>query len=205
MQTQSAHNRAAVCQKRQKKKKQPICAAQFVVPGFITSWELKPVKAESWDREQLLGRDSLTSGSQLGHKSRPLLQQHGRRVSVCLGHHHRRTPGAKRDIYPNTLLLPSHPLHIDCILRWERYDVLGSSPLLAAWRWRSDARLNSSALFLSKKQKAISARSRKNTTAIFKGSAAAAAQWSSRCCCKHFTLEFQIRIKYINIDIQRIK
>lgn len=93
----------------------------FVFPGFvlsifISSWELKLVKISGWDRKQLLEGDSMTSGSQLWHKSWPLLKQRGWRVRVCLGHHHREMSRAKRDTYPTTLPLPSYPLgalHID--------------------------------------------------------------------------------------------
>lgn len=82
----------------------------FVLPIFISSRELKLVRLAGWDREQLLEGDSMTSSSQLWHKSWPLLKQQGWRVTVCLGHHHRKMSRAKRDTYPTTLPLPSHPL-----------------------------------------------------------------------------------------------
>lgn len=82
---------------------------QYMSHSFVLSFELKHVNLA--DRKQLLEGDlSMTSGSQLWHKYWPILKQHGQRVTLCLGHNHRKMSRAKRDTYPNIPQLPFHPL-----------------------------------------------------------------------------------------------
>lgn len=91
-----------------------------VLSIFIPSCKLKVVQLDGQDRRQLLEGDSMTSGLQLWHKSWPILKEHGWRVTVCLGHNHRKMSRAKRDTYPNIPQLPYHPvgaLQIDFTLK----------------------------------------------------------------------------------------
>lgn len=118
---------------------------------FIPSWELKLVKLAGWDGRQLLEGDSVTSGSRPWHKSWPLPKQRGWRVTVCLGHHHRKMSGAKRDTYPNAPPLPFHPLgalQIDFPFEVKAVWYVQFKPTwLPGWLWNRYAGLNFSGLF----------------------------------------------------------
>lgn len=81
------------------KQKNAIRRPQFCPHLACPSRHLELVKLAGWDREQVPEWDTVTSGSQSWHKSWPVLQQHGWRVTVCLGHHHRAMSRAERDTY----------------------------------------------------------------------------------------------------------